>query len=862
MYDWLDDGDADSAQTVTANRRLARVLSAEVAAREVARGKLAWRRPAIQAWRDWLGSVLTTAHADDLPTRINSHQSRVIWERCIRREVADPLLNVAMLVRQSRSAWERLHEFRVSLDDCSRTASGRDQHLFASAARRYQAELDRAGWIDDDAVPDLVRALIANGRAAVPRRLRVAGFDRIVPQVARILDALRARGCVVDMLPAAAAEGDAVLHGCESADAELRAAGAWARRELQNNPAQHVAVVVTNLEQDAARAARLLREGFVPGWQWAADDVAAAVNVSYGRSLADYAACAVAMLLARWLCTDLGSSEVGLLLGSPLAGIDGPGGRSRLELLLRRLPEQSWSPAMLARALWSRDEAADAADWLARLERFAELRHGLPQRESPSFWAARIDDALNLFNWPGAAPLDSPAFQLVNRWRELLNELARLELVSPALSAAEAVARLSVMAAETVFQPESGAPVLQLLGPLEAAGLQFDRLWVAGLTASAWPPAGRPLALISRSLQRQHGMPDADPQDTLDYARRVLARLLGSAASVVCSYPRSDGDAPRTATSLLSNLDESDRGPPPDPGWHAAQLVPITGPVAVDRDPVPPVGSDESVAAGAATIQRQLTEPFSAFVQGRLGVGTLDPIRPGLAPWLRGSLLHDALHALYGDLPAQAELAAWGDTDLEPRIEAALTTAFLRHERHADPVLRELFRLEKRRGAGLLELVVAQDAGRPAFRVFAVEQALEAVIGGARLRVRIDRLDRLDEGGIVILDYKTGARRRLIGGDGEPKDFQLVVYACAVAEPVVGLGLVNVDSRMVDIDAVGPAFLAQSGFEDRLARWKERVEAAGRALCRGDVRVDGRLSTQAARPLALLSRIEELRRAD
>jgi ATP-dependent helicase/nuclease subunit B len=862
MYDWLDDGDADSAQTVTANRRLVRVLGAEVAVRETGRGRLAWRRPAIHAWRDWLGNLLASAHADDLPTRINAHQSRVIWERCIRHEITDPLLNVAMLVRQSRTAWERLHQFGVSLDECARTAVGRDQQLFARAARRYQAELAQAGWVDDDTVPELVRTLIADGRVVLPPRLRVAGFDRVVPRVAAVLDAARAAGTVVEMLPAAPVECDAVLHGCESADAELRAAGAWARLELERDPAQRLAVVVTNLEQDAEHAARLLREGVVPGWQWAPESVAAAVNVSYGRSLSDYPACALAMLLARWLCADLGSREVSLLLGSPAVGSRGTGGRSRLELRLRRLPEQSWSPAALGLALRSREPAADAADWLARLDRLAEFRNGLPQRASPSFWAARIDDALDQFNWPGAAPLDSPAFQLVNRWRELLNELARLELVSPAMTAAEAVGRLSAMAAETVFQPESGAPVLQLLGPLEAAGMQFDRLWIAGLTASDWPPASRPLVLISRSLQRRHGMPDADPQDTLDYARRVLTRLLGSAHNVVCSFPRNDGDAPQTATSLVSHLSEAGGGPPHDPGWHAAKLVPARGPIIADRDPVPPVGEDEAVAGGAATIQRQLTEPFSAFAQGRLGVRSLDPIRPGLAPWLRGILLHDALHALYGELPTQAGLAGWDAAELERRVRTALNAAFRRHERHADAMLRELLRLERERAARLLKQVVAQDTDRTPFRVVAVEQALEAMIGGVRLRLRIDRLDRLDAGGIVILDYKTGARRRLIGGDGEPKDYQLVVYACAVAESVAGLGLINVDSRVVDIDAVGPAFSTQAGFGDRLERWKERVAAAGRALGNGDVRVDGRPSALAARPLALLSRIEELRRDD
>ena len=105
----------------------------------------------------------------------------------------------------------------------------------------------------------------------------------------------------------------------------------------------------------------------------------------------------------------------------------------------------------------------------------------------------------------------------------------------------EVLVRLRTMAAETLFQPESDGAIVQVLGPLEAAGMQFDRLLITGLSAGSWPPPARPLALLSRELQRRFGMPDAEPEDTLDYARRVLTRLFGSAASVEASFALTDG---------------------------------------------------------------------------------------------------------------------------------------------------------------------------------------------------------------------------------------------------------------------------------------------------------------------------------
>ena len=42
--------------------------------------------------------------------------------------------------------------------------------------------------------------------------------------------------------------------------------------------------------------------------------------------------------------------------------------------------------------------------------------------------------------------------------------------------------------------------------------------------------------------------------------------------------------------------------------------------VGVAADPVPAMQPDERLAGGAAVLQRQLEEPFSAFVHGRLAV--------------------------------------------------------------------------------------------------------------------------------------------------------------------------------------------------------------------------------------------------
>ncbi|HSO06830.1 MAG TPA: PD-(D/E)XK nuclease family protein, partial [Pelomicrobium sp.] len=802
---------------MTASRRLARLLAREYNARQVAHGKLAWRTPVIVAWPDWLTKLQASAGPGNRAARLNGHQSRVLWERILNEVIDDSLVNIPSLTRHARDAWKRLHEWRVPFDECVAAASSRDQRVFAAAASRYRDLLAAERWIDEAMLASEVAAAVREGILDLPGRLLLAGFDRLTPEADLLVDALRARGVAVERSPSLRPAREASVFACEDPDAELRSAGAWAHAQLAANPGDRVGIVVTGLEQDAARAGRLVREGMVPGWQYGPAAQRTALNVSFGRRLGDYPAIEIALLLLRWSHGGLSGKDLSVLLRTPFLGTESNAARARLELELRRIPDRSWSPERLLRVFGERATADDAADWLARLGKLRELRRQPGREASPAQWAAVVDTLLEDFGWPGAAPLESADFQLVNRWRDLLNDFARLDLVAPRMTLANAVGQLSAMAADTVFQPEMDGAAVEVLGPLEAAGVEFDRLWIAGLSASRWPPAGRPTALISRRLQRHYGMPDADPDDTAAYAKRVIDRLQGSARACTCSYPRQSGDAVETVSALLAGIAAGDA--PPDPGWHAAQLCGLAEPKPLASDPVPPVRPDEAVAGGAAILQWQRDEPFSAFALGRLGIATLWPIVPGLSPALRGNLIHAAAFRLYGERPSQADIRGWLGTELERRTAAAVQAAFPRYERHADSVLRELFALERQRVERLCHELVAADLQREPFSVHAVEQASEIVMAGVRLGLRIDRIDRLDDGGVAILDYKTGSRRKFLDGSGEPADSQLVVYAIAAAEPVAALGFYNVDSRGTALDASGRDAMGAAAWQEALERW-------------------------------------------
>jgi hypothetical protein len=339
---------------------------------------------------------------------------------------------------------------------------------------------------------------------------------------------------------------------------------------------------------------------------------------------------------------------------------------------------------------------------------------------------------------------------------------------------------------------------------------------------------------------------------------RVIERLRSSARVCVCSYPKRTGDAIETVTALLTDI--ADGSAPPDPGWHALQLCSLAAPQRLDSDPVPPLAPGESLPGGAAIIQWQRDEPFSAFTLGRLGISSLRPIVPGLSPILRGNLIHAAAFQLYNGLPSQADIRSWLGAELERRAAAAVTAAFPRYERYADSVLRELFALERQRVERLLQELAEVDMQREPFSVHALEQSTEFVLAGVRLGLRVDRIDRFDDGSVAILDYKTGSGRKFLDSNGEPADAQLVVYAVAAADPVAALGFYNVDSRETALDGSGRDAMGDAAWQEALERWSRSIESAAGEFAAGDVRIRYWQTLRDARPLNILSRFGELRR--
>jgi probable DNA repair protein len=863
-YSWMQDALAAGAVIVTASRRLARDLSQAHGEQQLAAGAMAWLTPPVFYWQDWIQRLLAEVSDPlDVPRRLDNYAAAVLWERCLRGRAPADLMSFRGIVRQAGIAWQRLSEWNVTLPALRAAARNEDERFYFAAAADYQDQLDQGNWVDGAGATAVCAALVRQGQIPVPASLVIAGFDRQSPVIGTMLDALAAAGCETTAVPPAGRSGPVGLATFDHEAAELRAAGAWARVRLDDSPGARIAIVHPELESRVADVTRLVREGLAPGWQYGDAGHEAAVNVSYGRRFSDYPGVAVALLLLRWVCGGLPGRELSVLLRSQCIAGREQGERCRLELHLREYPDREWSAADLRSVFGNESRSGMPAGFRELIETVARAGETAGDPLSPAASVERIDGLLKACGWPGDDSLDSREFQLVNRWRELLNEFGRVDGVLPTLTLADAIRRISGLAADTIWQPEAGPGIVQLLGPLEAAGMEFDGIWVSGMDATQWPPPSRPSPLISLQLQRRQQMPDATPADTLQFSRRILQRLTAAAADCVLSWSRAREDAELAASTLLEDLEVRAYDGPGDPGWFAQRLAGTARSERIDDDGVAAVQPDEQVGGGAYTVQQQFQQPFTAFVHGRLGVRLPDAFRSGLTPSIRGNIIHNALHSLLADKPAQADIAAWNDQARAERIGSAIDTALGLHVRYADSVLQRMLGIERSRLFGLAEDFLRHERERDIpFEIDALEHSLRYERSGVSLGFRIDRVDRLPDGRVLVIDYKTGAPKTFLRQSGDLKDVQLVVYADALDEPIAGLVLINIDSREISYKGAGGGWNAtqEDAWAATLDSWCSQVHVAMAGLAAGDIRLNRLQSVADGRPLGVLSRLEALKR--
>jgi probable DNA repair protein len=759
---------------LTPNRRLAVFLHAAYQQHQLAQGETCWETPTIlpvNVWIDKLWTDYTRQTLGKVPQCLNAAQEQQLWESVLNESsYHDYFLQVSETSRLVKSARSLLKQWQVTTDHPLFDTAD-DYTALTQWLTKFDAICTENEWIDNASLPDQVINQIREGSIQLPSHIYHAGFTDLSPQLSTLL-ALCPNTQAITLTQN---NQTVVRTTARDPDDEIRMCARWAKMQHEHNPDKTIGCVIPLLDKKRDRVVQLFSEVF------GSSDT---FNLSAGLPLVKYPVIHAALECLALYKKQISCESLFFILSTPFIG----GGES--ERIARsqfdgRLRGKNFSTINLDKQLAKNPEAhsislAKSCPLLAkRIRQFKALLEGIQHTAPYAYWAQTFNQLLTALGWPGERVINSEEYQVVDEWLKLLHDLTTLDITAPPVQLHQALRTLAQMAGAKPFQPQSPSSNVQILGVLEAAGLNFDYLWISGMDDSCWPSQPKPNPFIPKKLQRELKMPHASAERELEYCQTMTQQFMQSAPHVIFSYAKNQDKTILQPSPLIralplqppENIVLTQTPPLSDIIFKAQSLEKIIDHQAPAHLP------HEAVRGGVEIIKNQALCPFKAFAECRLGARELESPLPGLRPKERGTIVHQIMEKCWDAIQSWENLHQLSQDELRLLLDEIIVKALLEHapaQAHQSGYLA----LERQR---LLKLAIDWleiEKQRAPFIVLNSEKSAEIKLNALTFTVRIDRIDQLEDGNKLIIDYKTGTSLNVADWLGDrPKEPQLPLYA-------------------------------------------------------------------------------------
>lgn len=797
-----------------------------------------WSTPQVFPWRAWLARRATQC---GLPRALSTHEEWLVWRTTLAtlvdREAGQPLDSLADGLQRAAAMVAEYGIPETALQDFDSTETHWLREGMAAVRRAATARAAIASF-------DLaLRVAAATTEANLEPKPRLCGIS--------LTPVLRMLGFEAADFIDGSGQGRVVAHAACDRDEELAAIATWARAHLDRDPRARLLVVLPDLDARRAAIDRVLRESLTPNCL-AGGAVQAVYEFEGGRPLAEAPEVRAALEVLQALVRPVERAQLAQILEA-FHWSPSYGARAQTAEVLRRGPADTIAPAAVAshwRTAAGLGLAAGAIEECIRA--FEAARAAIESERHPGL---RIAKALAELGWDQNGGTDSVSQQTRAAFGSLLSTLPQVLAAASGArypTSSHVVSLLSALARREYFAPSIGDTAVTVTAACDHPVVRYDGIWCGGLQSDRWPAPARIDPFVPWELQRSCGVATASAAARLEAAREFLARIAQCGDEVVHSWACADGEAEWSPSVLLHRSSQRDAEHPPrviEPApVLASQLRAAAGAVRESLLDVNglPWNTAVTVPGGSYALAEQSDCPFRAYARTRLVGRDAANWEPGVSALDRGKLLHKVLERFWSQVGSSEQLRSLSHDERERLLESALEVLPIAKEFALDELggralMRERLRLQK-----VIAAALPIEEKRASFVVANLEQELDLRLDALQFKLRPDRVDRLTDGRLVVMDYKSGSHKALDFFGDRPNAVQLFSYARALEEAgerIAGFGNLTFTLRGAKASSVYAAADVLPGRSKKVdweafrRSYADVLSALGAEFARGDARV-------------------------
>ena len=762
---------------LTANQRLAAQIK-QAWGTSVKDKTTVWKAPRVMSLEHWL-SFCWNELVDQNHDLVNGYaqigdlQNLYYWEQAIAEH--DDCLDQSF-AGMADDCYTLCQRWNIDIEGIDDQNTAVDK--FKYWAKSYQRLLDENKLLTTASTWRTVAEAFKIQTLISESHIYLYGFQSIPPLQQNVLES-----AAIHLIPIEAAGTSAKVSKfeCSEPRAEIESAAKWAAQQLSEDPNQRIAVVVPDLNNRVLETARIINEAL------AANNCATAVNISAGIKLADTPILQSAISLLEMTDFQLSIEHWLGIINSPYSYFNHLPIQFKVdcELEIRETKQFEIGLDKFIQIIRGQQAKLDNPDAIHnQLQPLYDIQQVIRQTSSNkktfSQWAEFFKHFTTQLGWPGIKQPNSMQYQQIQYWQKLLGFFTELDNLGIEVNRSKAIFYLQKLANEHLFHPQTGDAPLQVLGLLEAVGLQFDQIWITGMHSDNFPVSGSMNPVLSANYQRRYKMPFSVPEKELQIAKNLLSGFVTNSKQLFLSYPVTDGQTPLEQSPLIKNYNHQDIqtviGQLDLPEWLKQPYL-----CDLDIDPGFPFDAAlEPIRGGSSILKNQSTCPFNSFVIHRLWAIELEQPMIGLEAMHRGSIMHEILYRLWNQWKSSRVFVALTDDQLNDQLAKTIDTVLTEQATKHTILLGDNFRsLEKQRLTKLVNQWLEIERQRSSFEVEETEQKKQLSLGELTISLVFDRLDRVD-GETLVIDYKTGSVKADVWLGDRPEDPQLPLYMLAL----------------------------------------------------------------------------------